>query len=79
MKCGQCCSQSTYFFFLNLLINLVLEWISLGALNQGGQAQGMGVVLEFSVCVGDVVLTYRLYIGRVVIYGNPETVRSWLG
>lgn len=43
----------------------------MGALNQGGQAGGMGAVLEFSVCIGDVVLVYGLYTGCVLIDGVP--------
>lgn len=57
-------------FLLNLLISWILEWIALSALNQGGKAQGLEAVLEFSVCIGD-VLTYRLFIGCVLIYGVP--------
>lgn len=46
-------------FFYNVLISWLLEWIVLGALNEGGQAQGMGAVLEFSVCI-ECVLLYRV-------------------
>lgn len=58
VKCEQCCSPSTYPFPLDFLIIWVLEQVALGALNQGGQAEGVEAALAFSVCLGDVTLIY---------------------